>query len=99
MTRHWLQLSLTSGIGPILGRRLIEAAGSAELATLLTRRELQQIEGIGMAKAQAVADSLKESAADTELQVNKAEELGATLICPDDEAYPALLRPLVASPL
>ena len=29
MMQHWLQLSLTAGIGPILGRRLIDAAGSA----------------------------------------------------------------------
>ena len=49
MKEHWLQLSLTDGIGPILGRRLIDAAGSAETATKLTRRELQQIEGIGLA--------------------------------------------------
>src|SRR5205814_9299597 len=30
--RHWLQLSLTEGIGPILISRLIDAAGSAEAA-------------------------------------------------------------------
>jgi hypothetical protein len=29
---HWLQLSLTDGIGPILQSRLIEATGSAEAA-------------------------------------------------------------------
>jgi DNA processing protein len=98
-THHWLQLSLTSGIGPILGRRLIDAAGSAEAATQLTRRELQQIEGIGLAKAQSVADSLKSAEADAILQLNKANQLGAQLICPDDESWPSLLRPLPASPL
>ena len=30
--QHWLQLSLTDGIGPILARRIIEATGSAEAA-------------------------------------------------------------------
>jgi len=99
MIHHWLQLSLTAGIGPILGRRLIDAAGSAELATQLTRRELQQIEGIGMAKSQAVADSLKSAEADAILQLNKASELGAKIISPDDETWPVLLKPLPAAPL
>src|SRR6266850_5998518 len=99
MTHHWLQLSLTDGIGPILGRRLIDAAGSAEAATQLTRRELAQIEGIGLAKAQAIADSLKSAEADAILQTSKAAELGAKLISPDDESWPALLKPLPAAPL
>src|SRR5882724_1972109 len=89
--QNWLILSLTAGIGPILGRRLVNAAGSAEAATKLTRRELQQIEGIGMAKAQAVADSLKVAEADAILQLSKASDLGAKLICPDDDSWPQLL--------
>jgi len=99
MKEHWLQLSLTDGIGPILGRRLIEAAGSAQAATQLGRRELQQVEGIGLAKAQAVADSLKTAEADAILQISKATELGAKIICPDDEAWPTLLKPIPAAPL
>jgi DNA processing protein len=99
MIHHWLQLSLTTGIGPILGRRLIDAAGSAELATQLTRRELQQIEGIGMAKAQAVADSLKSAEADAILQLEKANQLGAKIISPDDDTWPTLLKQLPAPPL
>ena len=52
---HWLQLSLTNGIGPILIRRMIDLAGSAENATHLTRKDLERIEGIGTAKATAIA--------------------------------------------
>jgi DNA processing protein len=99
MIQHWLQLSLTSGIGPILGRRLIDAAGSAEAATQLTRRELAQIEGIGLAKAQAIADSLKSAEADAILQMSKAADFGAKIISPDDDLWPALLKPLPAAPL
>jgi DNA processing protein len=99
MIHHWLQLSLTDAIGPILGRRLIDAAGSAEAATQLTRRELAQIEGIGLAKAQAIADSLKSAEADAILQTSKATELGAKFICPEDESWPTLLKPLPAAPL
>ncbi len=99
MKEHWLQLSLTAGIGPILGRRLVDAAGSADAATKLTRRELQQIEGIGLAKAQSVADSLKVAESDAILQLSKATDFGATIICPDDDIWPALLKPLPAAPL
>ena len=99
MIHHWLQLSLTDGIGPILGRRLIDAAGSAEAATQLTRRELAQIEGIGLAKAQSIADSLKSAESDAILQQSKANDLGAKLISPDDDSWPALLKPLPAAPL
>ncbi|HEV8293443.1 MAG TPA: helix-hairpin-helix domain-containing protein, partial [Tepidisphaeraceae bacterium] len=72
MIHHWLQLSLTDGIGPILGRRLIDVTGSAEAAVQLTRRELAQIEGIGLAKAQSIADSLKSAETDAILQLSKA---------------------------
>jgi DNA processing protein len=99
MIQHWLQLSLTSGIGPILGRRMIDAAGSAEAAVQMTRRELAQVEGIGLAKAQAVADSLKVAEADAMLQSSKAGELGAKIISPDDDVWPALLKEIPAPPL
>src|SRR3954469_21239912 len=99
MKEHWLQLSLTSGIGPVIGRRLVEAAGSAEAATKLTRRELAQIEGIGLNKAPAVADSLKSAEGEAIFQLQKADSLGAKVVCPDDEIWPALLRPLVGAPL
>jgi len=99
MIQHWLQLSLPSGIGPILGRRLIDAAGSAESATQLTRRELAQIEGIGLSKAQAIADSLTVAESDAILQLSKAADHGAKIISPDDDLWPSLLKPLPAAPL
>ena len=99
MIQHWVQLSLTSGIGPILGRRMIDAAGSAESAAQMTRRELAQVEGIGLAKAQAVADSLKVAEAEAILQLSKASEFGARIICPDDDVWPVLLKELPAPPL
>src|SRR3954465_15498236 len=99
MIQHWLQLSLTSGIGPILGRRMIDAAGSAESAAQMTRRELAQMEGMGLAKAQAVVDSLKVAEADAMLQMSKATEHGAKIISPDDDLWPALLREIPAPPL
>jgi DNA processing protein len=99
MIHHWLQLSLTAGIGPVLGRRMIDAAGSAEAAVQMTRRELAQVEGIGLAKAQSIADSLKSAESDAILQMSKATDFGAKIISPDDDTWPALLKPLPAAPL
>ena len=47
--RHWLQLALTEGIGPILTVRLILTAGSAEKACGANPGLLREIEGIGRA--------------------------------------------------
>src|ERR1051325_11071725 len=99
MIQHSVQLSVTSGIGPTLGRRMIDAAGSAESAVQMTRRDVAQVEGIGLAKAQAVADSLKVAEADAMLQISKASEVGAKIICPDDDDWPALLKSVPAPPL
>src|ERR1041385_7418617 len=96
---HWLQLSLTDGIGPVLIGRMVELSGSAENATSLTQKELQQIEGIGTGKAAGIADSLRTAAADAEQQMRKAAEFGASIICRDDESYPQLLRPLTDAPV
>src|SRR5436190_945861 len=49
--RHWLQLSLTSGLGPVLQTRLIEACESAEAACSVSQSQLRKIEGIGGAKS------------------------------------------------
>src|ERR1051326_2951236 len=95
---HWLQLSLTPGLGPILIRRMIEFAGSAEKATELRQRELQQIEGIGMAKGAVIASGLVEAASEVAIQRTKAAEMGARVICPEDADWPVMLRPLRDAP-
>ncbi len=89
---QWLRLSLTAGIGPILSRRLIERAGTAEAACEATAPLLQTIEGIGANKARHIAQSLKESADAAEREIDKAAAAGARIICPDDEEYPLLLK-------
>lgn len=89
---HWLQLSLTQGVGPILQSRLIEACGSAEAACGANLAKLRSIEGIGGAKSQKISDSLKESARLVDEELFKAHAQNITLICRDDAEYPALLK-------
>jgi DNA processing protein len=89
---HWLRLTMTQGVGPILTRRLIEHVGSAEAACEATPHLLQQIEGIGEAKGRHIAASLKSSAEAALREFEKAESLGVRIICPDDAEYPLLLK-------
>lgn len=96
--QHWLQLSLTDGIGPILIARLIETAGSAEAACALTPSDLQNIDGIGTSKSHKIAQSLRSAAAEAARELEKAHALGVHLLCPDDAAYPVLLRTIPDPP-
>jgi DNA processing protein len=90
--QHWLQLSLAEGLGPILIGRLIQHAGSARAATAISPAELQEIEGIGSGRARTIHDSLHRAADETQRQLDRAGELGAMLVCPEDGCYPELLR-------
>src|SRR5690242_19543708 len=99
MLRHWLQLALTDGIGPILIRRIIDAAGgSAEAACDASLNLLRNVEGIGRAKADRIAQSLKLAGDDADAEIERASNLGVTILCPDDDAYPILLRSIPDPP-
>ena len=96
---HWLQLALTSGIGPITAQRMIALAGSAEAATQMNVAALRQVEGLGAARAQGIGQSLREAAEAVEDELARADDAGAQLICPDDETYPPLLKTIPDPPL
>src|SRR5687767_2733360 len=89
--RHWLQLALTDGIGPILIGRLIEAAGGAEQACAANAALLRNIEGIGAAKASRIQSALRDAAGRVDAEIERAGKLGITLIARDDDDYPILL--------
>ena len=95
----YLRLSLTPGIGPVLARRMIDLAGSADAAVALSRSQLQQVEGIGSSKAASIERALGDSARIAEYELKKVADLGARVICPEDDLWPALLRPLPDAPL
>jgi len=95
---HYLQLSLAEGVGPITIARLIETFGSAERAVGASIAELRGIEGIGAAKSQKIYSSLRATAGAAETELAKARDGGTQLICPDDGAYPLLLRSIPDPP-
>jgi DNA processing protein len=97
--QHWLQLSLTDGIGPILARRIIDMAGSAQAACAIDIVTLRQVEGIGSAKASKIAATLRSAAVEAVAEIQRATDVGAIIICPEDEAYPVLLNSIPDPPL
>lgn len=96
--RHWLQLSLTAGIGPVLIRWIVARAGSAEAACAATGAMLRDVEGIGTAKSSAVAEALRLSAGEVDRELDRVATAGVSLVCPEDAAYPALLREIPDPP-
>lgn len=96
---HDLQLALTSGIGPILARRLIAAMGTAQRVCSATVHELQMAEGIGSTRSRAIYQSLKEAADAAPREMERAHQAGFQIISGDDPQYPPLLRTIPDPPL
>src|SRR4051812_38158634 len=99
--RHWLQLALTDGIGPILSRRIIDrAGGDIEAACAGEMKVLREVEGIGSAKATKIQMALREAAGAVDAEIARAQAASVRIICPDDgEDYPVLLRSIPDPPV
>jgi DNA processing protein len=95
---HWVQLSLTEGIGPILTARIVEAAGSAEEACVASVDLLRNVEGIGVAKGRQIRDSLKRAGDLVDEELAKARGMGVSAVCLDDAGYPPLLKSIQDPP-
>ncbi len=96
--RHYLQLALSEGVGPITIGRLIETFGSAEGACAAPLADLRSIEGIGSTKSQKIHFSLRAAEAAVDVELAKAHDAGVQVICPEDQVYPLLLRSIPDPP-
>jgi DNA processing protein len=96
--RHWLQLSFTEGIGPILAGRIVQAAGGAEAACAADINLLNNVEGIGLAKSRLIATALRQAEGRVDRELQLAESQKFSILCPDDENYPPLLRSIPDPP-
>ena len=96
--RHWLQLAMTDGIGPVLARRLVAAAGSPAAACGADVALLRTVEGIA-SKAGKIAASLRAAGGKVDAELARSAAVGASVICPDDPTYPPLLREIPDPPL
>jgi len=58
---RFLSSGLIKGVGPVMAKRLVDAFGEETLAVIETSPErLQEVEGIGAAKAEAIADAYRQ---------------------------------------
>jgi DNA processing protein len=95
---HWLQLSLTEGIGPILTARIVEAAGSAEAACGAGADLLRNVDGIGAAKSRQICEAMKRAGQKVEAELEKAAKASVSAVCLEDDSYPPLLKTILDAP-
>ena len=78
---------------------MIDAAGGVDAACTASAALLRTIEGIGAAKAGRILDSLRASDAAADAEMRHARRIGVSIVCPDDERYPPLVRTIPDPPL
>ena len=89
---------MTAGIGPILIRRIVDAAGGAEAACEAPVALLREIDGIGAAKAAKIHAAMRDAGGAVDNELAAAASLGIRLVTPDDETFPLLLRTIPDPP-
>ncbi|HOX39390.1 MAG TPA: DNA-processing protein DprA [Candidatus Brocadiia bacterium] len=87
-----LQIVMTPKVGPRTGRALIEHFGSAAAVLKASRRDLQEIQGIGGKIAENIQRPFREE--DAEAEMNLARDHNVKLIAFDEEEYPDGIRRL-----
>ncbi|HEX8341937.1 MAG TPA: DNA-processing protein DprA [Tepidisphaeraceae bacterium] len=98
-TRDWLTLNLAVGIGPVIGRRLIDAAGSPAAAAAADLALLRGVEGVGVAKATKLAAALADARAKVDEEFAVAAAKATRVLSSDDDEWPAALRNIADAPL
>lgn len=93
----WLTLARVSGLGPVLGGRLLAAFGSAEAVLEAAPKKLRAIEGVGEKLAAAVHDPKAREAAKADL--DRCRATGIEVLALDDPGYPEPLRSIADPPL
>ena len=97
--RHWLQLTLTEGIGPILTQRLIKRlAAPSKLAAQMWHCSDPLKEFARYAKSQTIFESLKRAARRSRCELARCESANVTLIDFDSPAYPIMLKAIPDPP-
>jgi len=96
----WLRLSMVRGIGPITGRRLVQAVGGMDRLWSQSAHALETIPGIGpqlLSTLERHPDQSVESAIKSTIMLCQQHKIG--ILCPDDPAWPLSLQPFDDAPL
>jgi len=96
LTRQWLALALTPGLGANKSRRLVEFFGGIQAVFKATLTELEAA-GLRAISAQALATGQSAELAQEELAL--ALSVGTEVVVMDDSAYPSQLKQIYDPPL
>ena len=93
---YWLALSLTPGLGPTRGRKLVQHFGSA---ASVFHAPLTELESLGLMPMSAQAIATGTSLNKAEEEIAKANTAGAKIITPADPEFPQELKEIYDPPL
>jgi DNA processing protein len=93
---QWLALSLTPGMGPTRGHRVVQHFGGVDRVFVASLTELEAV-GLPAVSAQSIA--LGKSYTDAEQEFMKARDVESEIIPFDDARYPARLKEIYDPPL
>ena len=80
----WLRLAMVRGIGPMTGRRLVQASGGIERLWSQSPQVLKTVDGIGPQFLTALGQDL-DQAVESVVELCRQREIG--LLCPDDRSH------------
>lgn len=95
--RAYIGLNMMEGVGPVGVRALKERLGSCRAIFEASRDELMATAGVGPQLAGSILD--QRSRVDPEAEEDRAQAFGATIVTPEDAAYPEPLRQIHDPPL
>src|SRR5689334_13633479 len=93
---YWLALSLTPGLGPTRGRKLVERFGSA---ANVFHASLTELEAAGLMAMSAQSIATGASLTKAEEEETKARTVGAKIVTPTDDEFPKRLLEIYDPPL
>jgi len=93
---YWVALSLISGVGSTLFKRLLDRFKTPEAVFRAPKKELLKIEGIGEKVAEEISRGPMKGVVERELQLLK--ETGGMILTLNDEAYPKRLKAIYDPP-
>ena len=88
---------MIEGLGPVSVRRLIDTLGSPKAILEADREALMDARGVGEKLALKIVT--RRDSIDVEEEIEKAADLGARIITPLDDEYPAVLKTIHNPPL
>jgi len=95
--KSYLALSLVPGVGPVTFKRLLAELETPDAVMGASETRLQEVYGVGPKIARAISGFDVGDKVDIELE--KADKIGADIVILDDARYPALLREIYTPPL